>query len=347
MLSKTNKHITSTLRIREGKSFRRNPPENLKSIDADFFDGINVYECPPLNIYFFKTINILPDSTLFKWLFPLDISFPFFKKRLKHHNWKGILAIRWNWKKIKFEKHGPYLIIHDQWSQNYYHWITQALPRLLLAQESKEPFTLLLPKDHQSEFHLSSLKLLHVQSWLTIDRGGLYYSVPNVQYPNHDIQVGDYNDDLILDLRKSLVSKEERSQRRKIFIHRVSRERRRILNEQEVLQLFVSFGFEIVEFERLSFQEQISLASNAKILAGVHGAGLTNMIFMPPNSTVFELTTVVKGANYYYFTLSNTMSHRYYYQLCETDQVTEVQEANLHVDLEELKKNLSALTKND
>ena len=92
---------------------------------------------------------------------------------------------------------------------------------------------------------------------------------------------------------------------KKIFIRRRSQKNRLIVNEEEVLQVFLSYQFEIVSFEDLSFEDQISLMSKVCVLAGVHGAGLTNMLFMPLNSVVFELTTKIDGENYYYYALSN------------------------------------------
>ena len=215
----------------------------------------------------------------------------------------------------------------------------------MLAQQTNQAFTLLLPEDHQSQFHKASLKLLQVESWQTIKRKDQYYDVHNLWYPSRDIQIGDYNDDLITLLRDKLSKVEPLSkfQRKKLFINRASKERRHIINEEDVLNTFLSFGFEIVDFEQHSFEEQILLAGKASVLAGVHGAGLTNMIFMPAHSVVFELTTRINGEHYYYYSLSNSLTHRYYYQVCDPDQEVEVQEANLMVDINTLKENITRM----
>jgi capsular polysaccharide biosynthesis protein len=327
------------------KKFSRSLPENVREKDIIHFQKILSYTCPALVIYQFRSVNILPDGTLFKGIFPLNISFPFFRRRLKHHNRKGIASIRLKWKKKKLEANNPTVIIFDTWTKNYYHWITQALPRLLLAQQTNQQFTLLLPQDHQSEFHKASLKLLQVDSWQTIERKNQYYDVRNLWYPSHDIQIGDYNDDLITLLRDKLSKVEPQSelQKKRLFIKRASKERRNIVNEDDVLKTFLSFDFEIVDFEQHSFEEQILLAGKASVLAGVHGAGLTNMIFMPAHSTVFELTTRINGEHYYYYSLSNALTHRYYYQVCDPDQEVEVQEANLMVDIDTLKENITRM----
>lgn len=325
------------------KTFLRRLPENVRDCDRMYFERITTYNCPSLKIYTFSTINILPDGTLFKGIFPIRLSFLFFKKRIKLHNAKGILFIRLNWKRKTLGLTERLLIIHDTWTQNYYHWITQALPRLILAQEAGLPFILLLPEDHQSEFHVGTLKLFGITSWYTLERKEQFYHVNNLLFPTHDIQVGDYNDDLICILKDKLRLKPDSKKLKKIFIRRVSQEKRRVINEGEVLQIFSSFGFDIIEFERLTFLEQLALLKQTKVLAGVHGAGLTNMIFIPNDGVVFELTTKLNGENYYFYSLSNSLSHKYYYQMCQSDRQATIQEANLVVDIEELKKNLELI----
>jgi capsular polysaccharide biosynthesis protein len=322
------------------KLFIRKLPANLQKNDLVHFQKIQQYTCPELKIYRFESVNILPDSTLFKWIFPLGLSFPFYRQRLRHHNAKGILAIRLAWKRKEISAGDP-IIIHDVWTKNYYHWVTQALPRLLLAQELSVPFTLLLPEDHQSDFHVESLRMLNVDFWLTLESQKVYYHVHHLLYPTHDIQIGDYHDDLIRLLhRKLAVMPSQHEAPVRLFVHRTTQTKRRILNEEEVLNTFLAFGFQIVEFESLSFSQQILLSGKADVLAGVHGAGLTNMLFMPAGSTVFELTTQVNGEQYYYYSLSNALSHRYFYQLCDADQIASLQVANLKVDVALLKENI-------
>ena len=41
-------------------------------------------------------------------------------------------------------------------------------------------------------------------------------------------------------------------------------------------------GFETVYTEELSFAEQVRLFSETRCLVSIHGAGLTNLMFMPP-----------------------------------------------------------------
>ena len=326
-------------------TFWRKEPVNFKPENRAHFTSLLSYQCPRLDVYYFPDIHILPDATLFYGLWPLEWSFLLFRKRIKTHNIKGIWSIRTRWQKLILEKkEHPYLVIHDAWTKNYYHWITQALPRLLLALKVNSNFTLLLPEDHVAPFHLESLDLLGVKDILHLNADQRYYRVFGLLYPAHDIEVGSYHDTLMIELAKRVRRPRKEGAGIYLFVHRISASGRRITNEDHVLNTFVSFGFQIVSFENLRLDQQINLADNATVLAGVHGAGLTNMLFMPSGSKVLELTTRLQGDQYYYFTLSNALKHHYFYLFCESDNdLKTVQDADLIVDVLTLKNTLQLM----
>lgn len=338
------KFLYEKVLVKIKSSYQRRMPVNLDKDGVEHYSRNKEYTCPNLYVYIFKKINLLPDGTLFWVVFPLEISFPFFRGRLKHHNIKGMFTIRTSWKGIALNNSRNYLVIHDPWTKNYYHWITQALPRLLLVKKLNINFTLLLPEDHDSNFHKRTLEILGIHNWVSLNRSRNYFKMAGLIYPSHDIQIGDYSDILIKELASCFMKPNEVENTKLLFIHRASKESRRILNEEAVLNTFTSFGFKVVELEGMSFDEQIELLSRSSIIAGVHGAGLTNMIFMPEGGKVFELTTRLEGDQYYYFTLSNALNHTYYYQLCLSDDHKKtIQRANLRVDIKKLEENLELM----
>lgn len=75
-----------------------------------------------------------------------------------------------------------------------------------------------------------------------------------------------------------------RSQGRKLFISRKDQNRVPI-NESEVEALMVGLGFEVLVLDRMSAQEQVSIFSHAKTIVGVHGAGLSNIVWAPSTGT--------------------------------------------------------------
>lgn len=74
----------------------------------------------------------------------------------------------------------------------------------------------------------------------------------------------------------------------KIYISRRA-SRRSPSNEVEIEELFLSRGFRVVRLEEMNLLDEIRLVSGVSFIAGVHGAGMTNMIWMPPESKLFDI----------------------------------------------------------
>lgn len=64
---------------------------------------------------------------------------------------------------------------------------------------------------------------------------------------------------------------------------------RRLENEDAVMAALAARGFTPVIAEHLSFREQVERFAAAEMVAGAHGAGLTNMIHAPQQATLIEL----------------------------------------------------------
>lgn len=61
------------------------------------------------------------------------------------------------------------------------------------------------------------------------------------------------------------------------------------VNESQVEDLFREFNFEVIYTEKLDFYEEIRIFSQASVVAGIHGAGLANMVWMERNGVVLDL----------------------------------------------------------
>jgi hypothetical protein len=76
---------------------------------------------------------------------------------------------------------------------------------------------------------------------------------------------------------------------KRIFISRNDTQGRKVLNEPALRQLLVRYDFEIVSLTNMPLAAQIELFAQAEIVAGVHGAGLTNILFASPACRVIEI----------------------------------------------------------
>jgi len=64
-----------------------------------------------------------------------------------------------------------------------------------------------------------------------------------------------------------------------IYIKRSTNIIRHLVNDVEIEEILIRYGFEIIESEKKSLAEQIQIFANARYVIGIHGAGLTNIIF--------------------------------------------------------------------
>lgn len=99
----------------------------------------------------------------------------------------------------------------------------------------------------------------------------------------------------------------------KIFIGRKNITTRKIINNDVVIALFEDFDFKVVYLEDYSISEQAYLFNNANYIAGLHGAGFTNLIFCKPNTKVLELQNLANVTTY--FMISNQLNLKYHYVL--------------------------------
>ena len=212
------------------------------------------------------------------------------------------------------------LFVTDEFSNGFFHWICDVLPRLeMLAKSSPESLegrTLLVPamadfsyvRPSLEAYRLGGLKILGRRERV---RCADLLVVPPVA------PTGNYRPDLMHALRERFrkyfavgVSS------RRIFISRAKAPKRRIANEAEILPVLQRHGFECVAPEFLPFAEQLRLLGSASILAGNHGAGLTNMAWMAPGSRVLELRRKNDRENNCYYSLASALDIPYYFLQC-------------------------------
>jgi hypothetical protein len=110
---------------------------------------------------------------------------------------------------------------------------------------------------------------------------------------------------LVYEFFKERVSNPKAKPTRKIFISRAQTTGReydaptlscshddRIDDHPKLDALFESMGYEIVTTEHLSsFQEQLDIFYEAKVVASITGSGLANAAFMQPGQTLIEIIT--------------------------------------------------------
>jgi EGF domain-specific O-GlcNAc transferase len=97
------------------------------------------------------------------------------------------------------------------------------------------------------------------------------------------------------------------------FIDRTTK--RRLIDQGPYIEhlraKFPAVDIQVVDFAAMTFPEQLKIIRHTDILAGVHGAGLTHAMFLPPHSTIAEI--LPQGLNHKGFrNLAKKLDHKYF-----------------------------------
>ncbi|MGC9260975.1 MAG: glycosyltransferase family 61 protein [Phycisphaerae bacterium] len=103
---------------------------------------------------------------------------------------------------------------------------------------------------------------------------------------------------------------------RKIYIRRKPGGWRSVANDDEVAEALEAEGFETTRPEGLTLAQQIRLFAEAKIIVGMHGAGLTNILFAP-GAAILELTGDYGGGEY--MSMASGLGNAYGSMRCRTE----------------------------
>jgi hypothetical protein len=249
---------------------------------------------------------------------------------------------------INLDDENLYFSIHTPWF-GYFSWVTTYIPRLLNFMSIGIDAILLYPEEWDDiDYVKESIKLF-----------------PNLKIKkikfDHHIFVRNY---LLLPCRKwtSHFLKEDLFNVRdyfckiecnkgfyhqNIYISRKNAKRRKILNENSILNILERYDVVSYIMEDYSYIEQICIMKNVKVVFGLHGAGLTNVNFMQSGGKVIEFTPILndnRNFRFPFWRMSKILGLEYFALFCETtDNYEDLYESNVLIDELELQKNLNLI----
>ena len=121
-----------------------------------------------------------------------------------------------------------------------------------------------------------------------------------------------------------------------IYISRSTANKRKILNENDLLPLLDQFGVRIVDTNVMTIRDQISTFQNCKLLIGAHGAGLSNMLFMSKGSIIIEIRPHGEQNNIYMM-LASCLGLEYYVVFSEKQTVIDFQQTDFEISVNSLR----------
>lgn len=176
---------------------------------------------------------------------------------------------------------------------NYYHWLFDSLPRLWLLQRAGfrlEDVDWFILNQSRPAFQVQTLEKAGIaRSKLRYTSKYRIVQCRRLLVPSMPGRLGYAAPWACRYLRELFLPKTPLVADRKIYISRQNAQGRKILNEADIVPILARHGFEIVHAERLNFDEQVRLFASARQVVAIHGAGMSNLVWCPPGTTVLEL----------------------------------------------------------
>lgn len=243
-------------------------------------------------------------------------------------------------------------------SGNYYHYIYEILVKWYLVDKMDIPPDVPVIVDASARKIPQFAELLHIFSSgrdvIYVERGELrrvnelyYPSMVNFIPPNlkkmEDLRTEDvvFDLDSISYLRTHFLScmgetgSIHQNTPKKFFISRKNTKWRQY-NEDEVIKVVVSKGYEVVYPEMMTVKEQFSLFNNADEIVAASGAAISNIICCRPGTKVLVLVSVrIDGA--IFSTIAKTLGIDMRYMVGTITNYNNVQ-SDFRIDCDQLKE---------
>jgi hypothetical protein len=164
---------------------------------------------------------------------------------------------------------------------SYYHFWTKLIPQVLTQSRSHWLFPWWLPTNYiaflqqiQTRSTILPPKIFQCESLIIPEQPPLQAIKLSVEH-----------------LRQSYLSNSNSCSNftRRVYISRRRVKRRHLQNEQEFLPILDRFGYQVVELEDWPIERQIQLFGGVTHMVAPHGAGLTNVLWMPVGAKVLEI----------------------------------------------------------
>lgn len=214
-------------------------------------------------------------------------------------------------------------IMHE-YENNYFHFIAETLPRMLLAEEAAVPLD--VPFLCTEGLHPNIAKLLELanldQRPVILLEPGTLYRVKQMYYPSDMTSVvdayhgGEMARQTGLDVGR-IRAGVERCRRafattdlprgRKIFAAR-NGSYRKLLNQGDLEISVKNLGFEVMRTDELDLEAQIRAFQEAEVIVGPTGAQMTNMVWCKPGVKVIILASDHPSHQLYFWELLGRVS---------------------------------------
>ena len=189
---------------------------------------------------------------------------------------------------------GPVGLAFDSWSGNYFHWMAEVLPRLLVLRQAQPDCVVLLPGLTPPDYVRQTVAALGFKYTYALTPGELV-AVPDLWVAALPGRTGYILPELVREGRATIIAYlsagfyPARQATRRLYVSRRRQQWRQLTNEEAVEAILVRYGFETIYFEDMTFAQQVQTMYEAAVFIGIHGANMTNVHFMTPGTHAIEM----------------------------------------------------------
>ena len=181
-----------------------------------------------------------------------------------------------------------------RWSENYFHWTYQSLAAVLdMLEEGISIDRLIVTPLKKWQRRTLELTGIDLSRCIEIDRKE-NYQFDMAYYSSFLSKEAVHRPSArLITLFDEFATRHCSSIRghrlKNVYITRVGAAKRSIENEAEVCALVNKFGFEVIQTEKMSIDEQISLFRGVSNVVAPHGAGLVNLLYSQNCQSLTEI----------------------------------------------------------
>ncbi|MBP3041454.1 glycosyltransferase family 61 protein [Bacillaceae bacterium Marseille-Q3522] len=173
-------------------------------------------------------------------------------------------------------------------SNNYFHWMLEALARIHLIEQSKIKIDKYIINHHSLPFQLETLEAWGISDdRIIVPHHHFHLKAKQLVVPSYVNLPNIWSCKYVREFLLNRVRIKKNKQYKRIYITR--KNRRKVTNEKEILHVLHKYGFKSISPESMSVQEQLEVFYSAEIVIAAHGAGLANLVFCQPGTRVIEL----------------------------------------------------------
>jgi lipopolysaccharide biosynthesis glycosyltransferase len=306
-LNLSNKKI-----IYERQTVIRKKPINLELKDSYLFQHEYKKHIPASYIYNIKNPLIINNS-----IFNLK-KFRIYTKETFYENHTYSKKIKDTFKNLIKSKKGIKNLPNGIWildtkSENFGHWMIDAICRYQLVHRNFKSYPILLPERFDIVWITEMLD--HLGYSYVVLSNNIKYRVNNLILTSRAHPSGNYNPLIVNELRDLFLEDHYKSEYNESYRIWADREqfRRKVHNFNEIEHILKKHNFKIIQTEKLSLLEKINLFSRSEIISGTHGSGLINLFFMNKNSKIFEVRDLNDTLKNAVFSLASALGINYFY----------------------------------